>query len=47
MEIRKCLNTDINDVYDLICQLEEKNLIIICLKKLIKVRLTIQKIILL
>lgn len=24
MEIRKCLNTDINDVYDLICQLEEK-----------------------
>ena len=26
MEIRKCLNTDINDVYDLICQLEEKKL---------------------
>ena len=26
MEIRKCLETDINDVYDLICQLKEKKL---------------------
>lgn len=26
MEIRKCLNTDINDVYELICQLQNKKL---------------------
>lgn len=26
MEIRKCLETDINDVYDLICELKEKKL---------------------